>query len=322
MMRALSFCAVTLGLGAAPLTTWADDKERSASEALFDQGIEDMEGGRYELACPALAESHRLDPTPGSLFTLASCESKRGRIATAVVRFKEYLVVFGAMPIAKQRQQSGRETIARAEIAKLSAQIPEVVVELPAGAPPGTTIHCDGAPVPWARSGLPIALDPGEHRISAGAPGRRFVTRRVELKLGAREWVTLAFQPQGQRRKQVDVDEGVGVRGVMTYATFGLGVAGLVTGAITGGMVLAERSVVREECEDTACTAEGFQAVKRGRALGLVSTVGFGVGLAGLGAAAALVLTRPGGQGTASGQRMVVRVGGSGAAEVLLQGVW
>ena len=29
-----------------------------------------MKAGRYDDACPALAESHRLDPRPGGLFTL------------------------------------------------------------------------------------------------------------------------------------------------------------------------------------------------------------------------------------------------------------
>ena len=42
---------------------------------------------------PRFAESHRLDPRPGTLFALASCEEKRGRLAAAVRIYDEYLAL-------------------------------------------------------------------------------------------------------------------------------------------------------------------------------------------------------------------------------------
>src|SRR4051812_48805392 len=61
------------------------------AEVLFNQGVEDMEAKRFDKACPAIEQSYRLDVRPGTLFALAECEADRGRLATAVARYDEYL---------------------------------------------------------------------------------------------------------------------------------------------------------------------------------------------------------------------------------------
>ncbi|WP_438008783.1 hypothetical protein WME89_08860 [Sorangium sp. So ce321] len=78
------------------------------AESLFVRGRADMLAGRYETGCPALAESHRLDPRPGRLFTLPECEARRGRIATAVARYNDYLALYSRMSEAEQIKQHER----------------------------------------------------------------------------------------------------------------------------------------------------------------------------------------------------------------------
>ena len=56
----------------------------AAADALFNKAIVDMDAGRYDAACPALTESHRLDPRSGTLFAVATCNAKAGKIATAL----------------------------------------------------------------------------------------------------------------------------------------------------------------------------------------------------------------------------------------------
>jgi tetratricopeptide (TPR) repeat protein len=84
----------------------------AAAEALFDRGVEEMKAGRYEKGCPALAESYRIDPRPGALFTLAECENKRGKIATAVARYEEYLRLVATLAPAQIERQRERIDIA------------------------------------------------------------------------------------------------------------------------------------------------------------------------------------------------------------------
>src|SRR4051812_40759119 len=77
----------------------------AAAEALFNRGLADMEAGRYEAACKAIEESLHLDPRPGTLFSLAVCESKWGHVATAATRFGDYLALYEKLPTAQRLRQ-------------------------------------------------------------------------------------------------------------------------------------------------------------------------------------------------------------------------
>jgi hypothetical protein len=66
---------------------------------------------------------------------------------------------------------------------------------------------------------------------------------------------------------------------------------GIVAGSITGVMVLGKKSTIEDNCTGTRCNAEGKDAAEGAQSLGLVSTIGFGVGIAGLATAAVLLLT-------------------------------
>ena len=76
-----------------------------AAKALFDRGVEQLEAGHFNRACPAIEKSYQLDPRPGTLFTLAECEAKRGRLATAVQR-------------ARRRRRSRRSRLSRSSAAR------------------------------------------------------------------------------------------------------------------------------------------------------------------------------------------------------------
>ena len=84
MQRRLATALFALTLAWAPSALAQDSV---TSDALFQKGIDDLAAGRYDIACPAIAESLRLDPRPGTLFTLAECYSKAGKVASAVVRY-------------------------------------------------------------------------------------------------------------------------------------------------------------------------------------------------------------------------------------------
>ena len=58
-------------------------------------------------------------------------------------------------------------------------------------------------------------------------------------------------------------------------------------------MAIGKKSVVKDECNGTSCTAPGLNAADAGKRDALVSTIGFGVGLVALGAGLVLVLRAP-----------------------------
>src|SRR4051812_33487281 len=96
MARMASILGAAVLLGLVPGVAAAQDV--AAADALFKRGVTAMKAGDLETACPAIAESQRLDPHAGTLFTLAECENRRGHVATAVVHYASYLGQVGSLP--------------------------------------------------------------------------------------------------------------------------------------------------------------------------------------------------------------------------------
>src|SRR6185436_17789381 len=67
------------------------------AQALFDRGLKDMLAGRYSTGCSLIAESEKLDPRPGTLFTLAECYAKAGKLATALAHYGDFLAMHAAL---------------------------------------------------------------------------------------------------------------------------------------------------------------------------------------------------------------------------------
>ena len=276
----------------------ADDIEDAA--AFFARGLEHMEAGRYDKGCPALGESYRLDPRPGTLFTLAECEAKRGRTASALARYDEYLTLFAGLPADKRAKQGDRETIAKTQKSALEREVPKLTLVLAPGAPAGTVVKRDGAVVAAATLGAPLSVDPGEHVVTTQAPGGAVTEIRVTLGKSESRQATLEVKAPAEGGSieappilDEPSDSGPSGQRVGAYAAGGIGIAGLVLGGIMGGLTLEKRSVITDHCMDTACDAEGLAAAESSKTLGLVSTIGFVVGAAGVGLGTVLLLTEP-----------------------------
>jgi hypothetical protein len=76
-----------------------------------------------------------------------------------------------------------------------------------------------------------------------------------------------------------------------------LGVAGVAAGAVTGGLALAKKGVINQDCGiggiAAACSPDGKAAADSLKTFGLASTVAFVFGIAGTGVGIALLVTDP-----------------------------
>lgn len=286
-MRAATIVAVSLSL--APALARADD----TAGALFEQGLADMLAGKYDVACPTLAESFRLEPLAGALFTLAECESKWGKLASARAHYLDYLERVEKMTPDNRDAQGERPKVAREQIDALAVDVPELTIELAPGTPESAVITRDGARVPPSMIGVAIPVDPGRHELRIEADGRAARVEVVEIARGEKRRVTLALraaQPVPKPDGEPDRVAGppTGPLAIAAYISGGIGIAGAIAGTVAGAVALDAKSDVDAECIDHECTPAGLDAVDTAQTAGTVSTVTLVVG--GVGIAAGITL--------------------------------
>ena len=309
--------------------------EAAAAKALFDHGLDEMKRGRYEAGCPMLAESYARHPLPGALFTLAECEAKRGRVASAFKRYEEYLGVFTALPRDKQAKQHGRDTHSREQMAALAPQIPKIKLVLPARAGE-VKVTIDGAALAlahdWAALGAPIPVDPGDHLISVEAPPAPRTEQRFTIALREEKTLTLDIGPPDAPSSAPDSAPpapGGGLR-IAGYVVGGLGLAALTAGAITGGLALGKKGAIEAGCrlDDTrgvaTCDRAGLSAGRAVETLGAVSTATFIGGLVAAGAGVGLLVFGLGSSKKAepAAARATVLSAGPGGVILGAEGTW
>ena len=307
-LRSRTFACTALvtafALGSVPAHA-EGDVEKAAR--LFKEGRAATTAGDNATACPKFSEAQRLDPAPGTLLNLGLCEEALGKLASA---FEHLKAVAAQLPADDKRAKYAAD-----KADAIALKVPRLRISLAPGAPDDTTIERDGrAPVEVRKLGGQIFLDPGEHSIVATAPGRP--ARRYSVTLAPGEVQSLVLEPGAaagapapppapapaptpvERAAPPEHAPDVATPGWSTqakigFASIGLGGALLATGAVTGAMVLGDKSTVQSSCHGTSvCDSQaGVDAAKQGRTLSIVSTVGFigGAALAGVGIA--LVVT-------------------------------
>jgi hypothetical protein len=242
------------------IPAFAGDPE--AAKALFERGVADLEAGRYDAACPAIEESYKLDPRPGTLFALAECETKRGHIAAAVARYDEYLTLYPTLSADKKAKQGDREKMARAQRLALESKVAELTLVLAPSVPKGTAVTRDGAPVDAKAFGVPAPVDPGEHVITVQGPGADATTIRVTLAAGEKRAIALEVKGQGEDARgpmfepapQPQAPEGRGANKTVLIAGGVVGGAAIVAGAALAGLYASKASSAESEYDAIAKT--------------------------------------------------------------------
>jgi hypothetical protein len=302
VVRRLVCAALCAVVAIAPDKAHAQD-----AQALFDEGLSDMKSGRYKIGCALIKKSLDIDPRPGTEFTLAECFSKAGKFASAVELYDRYLAAYDAMPADQKADsdQKARAEISRSERTRLVSLVSWLTVKLPAAAPVGVLVTKDGEPFPRGLFGVATAVDPGPHVFTARTPDGPLIEQRVDIAAGERRIVSLQvpgaavppdeMTPPNDTEPQPDKPEKRNPLMPWVYVTGGLGAAGLITGAITGGILLSKRKTIFTECPTKrpdgahVCSEKGLDAADAAQnVLAPVTTVALSVGAAG--AATAVVL--------------------------------
>jgi len=251
--------------------------QSSAAEALFEQGRSALARGDLDTACARFRASDQIDAAAGTRANLADCEERRGHVASAWEAYRSAL--------AKLPQDDRRATVIQARIAKLEARLPRLVLTLAPDAPKETTVREGEAAIGEAATyEVPLPLDPGVHHLVVSAPGRQAKAVDVTLAEGQTSTLTVEPGPAEEAGGGAPPPAPVERPSPGPWIVGGVGLAGLVVGAVTGALVLEDKSAADAGCFDATktCTPAGKAAADAGRTLGPVTTVALVVGAAGV----------------------------------------
>ena len=310
-------------------------QDSAASEALFNKGVAAMKAGDFETACPALEESQRLDPHAGTLFALAECEAKWGKLASSVAHYSDYVGMVSNMSGQGRARHHTRVQVAKSQLEKLRGRVPQLSIVLSADAPKNTIVKRDGVLLEGVSLGMALPVDPGEHVLVTQVPGGPKRTELVSIEEGQTKEVELQVELPAPKASKPALGLSASSSGATDtgsasnsrtwgYIAGGIGLAGVATGAVTGLMSMNKKQTVDENCEGSFCNQEGLSAADDGKLLGNISTVGFGVGLVGLTTGTILLLSSPSAEPSESGKVkwQPTAIAGSRGGFAGIQGSW
>lgn len=278
------------------LAQTATDKQ--LAQSLFDEARALVQKGEFTRACPMFAESQRLDPGGGTLLNLAVCHEQEGKLATAWQELNH------ALSVAMRDGRKDREQTARERLEAVTPRLPKLTLVPPAKMVEGLHVEIDGASLGPAALGIPVPLDPGVHRASAGAPGRTPWSwegtlgegDRLDLPIPELALISVDRASSPPPAPPPRAPENVSEKKTLSTASYvmgGVAVGALVGAGVTGLIALDRQSAYkrlcvtdRNYCPDPA----GRDAASSARTFAWISTATLAMGLSA--AVVALVLPR------------------------------
>ncbi len=167
--RAVCIVLAALVGGAAPASAQQPEgpstDDRARAQQLFEAALADIEKGDLASACPKFLASQKADPKTSTLLNLANCYEKNGQTASAWGAFKE-----GELTARKIGREDWAKTAADRAKA-LETRLVRLTVVPPKLKYDGIQIKRDATVLLDGELGVAIPVDPGEHVVSAKAPG-------------------------------------------------------------------------------------------------------------------------------------------------------
>jgi hypothetical protein len=185
-------------------------------------------------------------------------------------------------------------------------------------------VTIDGVEVPAAAIGVKRPVDPGKHVVRATAPGALPSELTITILEGQVQTTPLELKPDPDASRAAPPPvapppvapppvapppataspptvppppQGTSTQRVLGFVSLGVGGAGLVVGAIGGGLALAKHASLVDQCPGGSCYPSQKSALEADvdayHTLGTLSTAGFVVGGAGVVTGVILLLTSP-----------------------------
>jgi hypothetical protein len=270
----------------------------AAARTLAVEGFKLAQNGQCGDAIDKLERAEKLHHGAMVSARLADCYIKVGRLVEGVERLRS--VLREPLPTnpsdALQQAYADSKTLLEATRPKLATLT--VFIDVAPDVEPTVTI--DGHPIPTALLGARRPTDPGDHVITASAPGYLSASRHVALGPGEETSAALALvidasAPRAQSKAAAasggGQSDGVaappntgatssqspssGRNLLPAYIAWGAGVAALGVGIGFGVAALNNHNDLRAMCPNNACTSDQSDLLHTAHVNATLSTIGY-----------------------------------------------
>lgn len=294
--------SLLLALASSPAFAQSDG-DRATARDLGREGQAALDQKDYKTAEDRFRRADKLVHAPTLELGLARALAGVGKYMESQETYNRIIregVAPGAPDVFKQAVDA-----ARAEVDSVSPHVAgaTITVQADGGADvsdaTGMTVTLDNQPLNTASLGVRRRVDPGDHVVKVSANGfdpaeARFTvaeggSQSVQVTLHKASAATPAAAPSATGPADSPPDVPVQKRSVLPWIAFGVGGAGLLTGAIAGGLTLSQHSQISGDCGGGAsCPTSEQGKIDSFHTVAMVSNIGFVV--AGVGAAAGVIL--------------------------------
>jgi hypothetical protein len=229
--------------------------QQKQADAAFSKGRELLKQGNFIDACDEFAKSQRLDPANGTLFNIAQCSEKIGRLATAASAYRELI---------KKDTNTERLELSRKALAGLEKRIPKIIAKID-NPPKNIVITLD------SKSGSaailpnePVEANFGEYPLVAGAKGYTEMISKFRIgEEGSTKTVEVTLLP-GASNSDIIKKPGErstdktprNTRKLLGIGLTALGGATFVTGGVFGMMARSKWNEAKDACGGATCGSQ------------------------------------------------------------------
>jgi hypothetical protein len=310
--------------GFSPALALADEDpsaaETAAARSLAVDGLKLAKAGQCREAVDKLERAEKLHHSAIVLARLGECYVNLGRLVQGSESLRKVL----REPLPPEPSPALQQAYERAQqlVQETKSSIAGLTISVAGVKDAALTLLVDGSEVPATVIGVELPVDPGEHVVEVRAPGFLKATGRAKLGTGEKQTISVelkrdpnaasvdapaatpnpAQSSPGPTVARANTSTELGVppsepvkQGSSTrtwgYVSYGVGAVGLGLGLVFGRAAMQDKTQLESDCPNKVCNSEQADRLDAAKTKGIVSTVGFGVGAAGVVLGTVLVLS-------------------------------
>lgn len=240
----------------------------------FERGVKLAEEEDWPAALIEFSRAYAIDPNYRVLYDIGQCQYQLHQYPGALAAFQRYLA-------------EGRDLVAPDRRARVEADIDLLrgrVAELQVSSRiAGAEVSVDDVVVGTTPLMAPIVVSAGRRKVAVSKAGAAATVRYVEL--AGEEHVNVAIDPVFSAEAPLPRTESTPTRSsaqVPAWIAFGVGAAGSGVGAYFGVAAMTDKTNLDRQCVAKSCPPSSQTLIATSQRDSLLSTIGFGVGIAGV----------------------------------------